>query len=194
MSYTVSSRGRPIGTTDLGFFRIDACGRSGWFHPNALGEQLMPTIASVLPGMRAFISRESRDGEGRSLVQPEFLTSTLFADLAEAFQRVEALELTLRRPDGTTIPTTEIGIQDTERELAGWNELHAKLAREAAEEEWEEELERDVAHDLELISWDDSDDVAELDDGVVDAWIPDDAFTHPRYQVHVMLAEARDIP
>jgi hypothetical protein len=194
VSYTVSSRGRPIGTTDLGFFRIDACGRSGWFHPNALGEQLMPTIASVLPAMRAFISRDSRDSEGRSLVQPEFLTSTLFADLAEAFQRFEALELRLHRPDGATIATTQIGIQDTELELAGWNELHARLAREAAEDEWEEQLERDVAHDLELVSWVESDDADELDDGPVDAWIPDDAFTRPRYQVHVMLAEASAIP
>ena len=118
MQYTVSSRGRPIGTTDLDFERIPGSTRSGWFHPNALGEELMPSIALVLPAMRAFVCRNAHDEDGRRIVLPSFRASSLFADLAEALHRVDAMELTLHHADGALIATSQVGIQDIEQLLA----------------------------------------------------------------------------
>ena len=113
MQYIISSRGRPIGTTDLAFTRILDASRSGWFHPNSLGETLMPSVALLLPAMRAFVCRNGRDADGQPILAPHFRSSSMFADLAEAFHRIEALELTLHHADGTLIPTVQVGIQDT---------------------------------------------------------------------------------
>jgi hypothetical protein len=124
MRYTVSSRGVAIGVTDLGFRRIGGPNRSGYFHPTEDGERLMPLIASVLPAMRAYLHRNVRSADGTRLVQPRFIGSRLFADLAETLQHTSALELTLHREDGSLVPTEGIGIQDTEqlRPLADWEE------------------------------------------------------------------------
>ena len=207
MSYTISSRGQPIGTTDLGFARFDESSRSGWFRPNALGETLMSGIAMALPAMRAFFSRDVRDADGRSILQPNFLRSSLFADLAEAFHHADSLDLTLHHADGTPIPTSMIGIQDTEQllELARWSDLYEAsdpLSMEEADEsdlaqELEEALERDSAHrrlgghepdddDLDALfgDWSDTD----------EPWRSEnEAPRFPRYQVHVLLAEANGI-
>ena len=52
MQYTVWSRGRLLGETDLGFIYRENRHRCGWFHPNDLGEQLMPAAVGVAPAMR----------------------------------------------------------------------------------------------------------------------------------------------
>src|SRR5829696_7573792 len=126
VQYTISSRGRPIGTTALDFMRIDGANRSGWFHPNGFGAELMPAVALVLPAMRAFLCRNVRGDDGQPIVQESARRSSLFADLAEALHRVDAMELTLHRPDGTLVPTSLIGLQDTEgmRELAEWKDFY----------------------------------------------------------------------
>ncbi len=212
MEYIISSRGRPIGTSELDFFRIDGFNRSGWFHPNAYGETLMPTVALVYPAMRAFIARDVRDENGRSLIQPDFRTSTAFADLAEAYHRVAGLELTLHRPDGTLIPTSDVGIQDTEelRKLANWHETYPLGEVVLETEPWYEELQRDLEDsrrdwtgsdddledldDLEELQsrWADSDD--ELGEDVDEPWLPAEEVVLPRYQVHLLLSEENAIP
>ena len=201
MQYTISSRGRAIGTTDLDFCRIDESARSGWFHPNALGEELMPIIAMALPAMRAFVCRNGRDEDGRSIVQPSFRRSSMFADLAEAFHHIQALDLTLHHADGALIPTTQIGIQDTEQllELARQSEQEeadsATWDAGETELEYEEDLEA-FGHDIELLErgWDESSQ-RDLHSFSPDAWIPDDEPSElPRYQVHLFLAKENAIP
>ena len=164
MHYTVSSRGRPIGVTDLGFVRIDGPGRSGWFHPNTDGARLMPAIASPLPAMRAFLHRHAVGPDGVPLVRPPRRTSTLFADLAEALHHATALELTLHRPDGSLVPTETVGIQDTER-------LPAPAP-------WD----------------DPTDDVVDLAPGAALTFADDGAPAFPRYQIHLVLTDAAAIP
>jgi len=200
VQYIVSSRGRPIGTTDLDFIRIAGSSRSGWFHPNPLGEELLPDIAMVLPAMRAFLCRNARDADDRPIVQSHLRHSSLFADLAEAFHRVGAFDLTLHHTNGTLIQTSHIGIQDTERllELSRCDDLYAQsdplIVEEAAYQEfdgeYEDNLEHDTEHDLELCQRG----VWESDDAIEDVWDPDEAPNRfPRYQVHVLLVEENAI-
>ena len=233
MQYIISSRGRPIGTTELDFARLPSAAelgfahmldatRSGWFHPNSLGETLMPNVALQHQAVRAFVSRNVR-ADGESIVHPEFLGSSRFADLAEAFHRVEAMELALHHADGTLIPTVQIGIQDTEqlRELGRWHALHAEpdpgIDEEEDDAEWDLDAELALAGDLELPSgsWEPSSD--EEDDFDLDEIIEranesfrpaellpevrsaggrsnDKARRLPRYQVHVELVDANAIP
>ena len=216
MQYTVSSRGRPIGTTDLGFKHFGGRGRLGWFHPNAEGEQVMPVIASVLPALRAYMDRDTVGEDGRPIVQPQMMGSSEFADIAEALHHVEALELTLHREDGTLVPTECVGIQDTHQLLA--------LAREELDKpDWmregdgfELDLEDDGGEDdgdelaliRELVPALDGDEEIDIEEVQVfftedrsddaEGWTPDgdeienDRF--PRYQVHVMLVDASSVP
>jgi hypothetical protein len=200
--YTVWSRGRLIGDTDLGFIRLIDVQRSGSFHPNPEGERLMQTVASPLPAMRAYLHRDARDASGGGFVLPELQGSALFADLAESFQRFQALELELRREDGSVVPTDAIGFQDT-HELLALAEREMDTSEDDVEEEsWLEdgfeliegtrELEMDVLHDLEAL------------DGPPGDWA--DEFTAswaaeklgeirlPRYQIHVMLLHGNSIP
>jgi hypothetical protein len=209
--YIISSRGRPIGTTELDFARLPSAAelgfahmldaiRSGWFHPNSLGETLMPNVALQHRAVRAFVSRNVR-ADGQSIVQPEFRSSSLFGDLAEAFHRVEAMELTLHRTGGALIPTVQIGIQDTEelRELGRSHALHADLepAIDQDEMEWDPEVDLARAGDPELPSgsWepsDDADDDFDLDEIVRQAY--EKLADLPRYQVHVELVDPSAIP
>jgi hypothetical protein len=159
--YTVWSRGRSLGDTDLGFHPIIERCRSGWFHPNADGERLMPVFVALLPAMRAYLHRDAADSAGNRIVQPALAGSSLFADLAEAFQHLSSLDLELRREDGSVVPTSSIGIQDVQHLLA----LSATdLENDPADpdehdedgglfepEEWGHQLERYQIH-VELVS------------------------------------------
>lgn len=200
MNYTVSSRGRPIGVTDLGFIRLVDRSRSGWFHPNAEGHDLMPRLASCLPAMRAYLHRDVRGADGLQIVQQRLMRSALFGDLAESFHHIEAMELTLHHADGSLIPTELIGIQDSERliAMAEWDDGHDV-------DEWSSEsILIDPNEDLDDI--DDLEDIVELgpeaylgypqhDSEPDDAWLTDfDWPTFPRYQIHVMLIDEAAIP
>jgi hypothetical protein len=102
----------------------------GWFHPNELGDKLMPAATGVAVAMR-----ESREN-GR-----DFLTDP---DIASAFDQERALELELRGPDGAVIGTEIIAIVDThhllalaDRELKEAEAIEPLSAEdEAAIEEW----------------------------------------------------------
>jgi len=193
VQYIVSSRGRPIGTTDLGFVRVDPRSRFGWFHPNAEGERLMPVIAAVLPALRAYV----RNREGGDDVPAASPVPGALADVSEALQHLESLDLTLHHEDGTLIPTEMMSIQDTEqllelaREVEGREEIpvHEPFddsGSEAFEQDREPgtpqaELDAALAHDLALIEAAD--------------WEPDgEPSVFPRYQIFVVPVSADAIP
>jgi hypothetical protein len=189
--YTIASRGRPIGTTELDFVRLDGSTRSGWFVPNTLGETLMPTIALGLPAMCAFVNRNAKGEDGQGIVRPSFCGSSLFADLAEALDRVATLELTLHRQDGTLVPTETVGIQDTERllSLINWTDLWEECDRLV-----ETEVD-DVDSSLYLDGeWQEfGDDDFEITSG--EDWLPDpEPDPNQRYQVHILLSQENAIP
>lgn len=122
MQFTVVRRGQAIGVTDLGFQSLGGRSRSGDFHPNEQGEAVMPDVACTLPSIRAFLHRDVCTDDGKSIVQPEFIGSRLFADIAEALQHTGRHELTLHDESGAIVPTDLIAIQDTEseRSLSEW--------------------------------------------------------------------------
>jgi hypothetical protein len=200
VTYTVWSRGRLIGETDLGFTRVFKRFRSGWFHPNTESERSMSVIASVLPAMQAYLLRDTVDAQGHSPVKPALHGSEQFADLAEAFQHLLSLDLELRGEDGCVVPTSDIGIQDTQQlreffpvdldDIDGCDPSADDEIFEATDGDLE--FDADVRSDAELIE-------QALDsrfDDLVTEWTPDDLEEPPlpRYQIHVLLLEDDGIP
>lgn len=102
--YSVRSRGRIVGHTDLGFVYRHHGVRVGWFYPNQLGEKLMPAATGVASAMR-----DSRANGTDFRTDP---------DVASAFDHESALELELRESDGKLIETEGIAIIDTHHLLA----------------------------------------------------------------------------
>jgi hypothetical protein len=104
MEYTLWSKGRLLGETDLGFIYRDNGFRCGWFHPNELGERLMPAATGVPPAMRVEYT-----------IGPD---ASLHADILAAVDAEEALELEVRGPDGKRVETEEVWVVDTHYLLA----------------------------------------------------------------------------
>ena len=113
MQYTVWSRGELIGETELGFrgLGFDQC-RSGHFHPNTRGDELMDELASDSHCMRAYMHRTYRDASGNDLLDPEYRNCDWFADVAEHLHEVAEYNLELRDEQNVIVRTSEIGIQD----------------------------------------------------------------------------------
>jgi hypothetical protein len=205
MSYTVWSRGRLIGETDLGFVRVFARTRFGWFHPNADGERSMSVIASVLPAVRAYFHRDAGDAGGRPRMQPAPRGSSEFADLAEAYQHLGSLDLELRREDGSVVPTADIGIQDLQQLM----ELFPVEDDIDADEEFNKEVDEEFDDDLAMTEGDlpwQREGMSDMDvtervlapyfDEPDAEWTPDDLEEpqHPRYQIYVRLLRDDAIP
>lgn len=215
MQYTVTSRGRPIGVTDLGFRHVEGPSRMGWFHPNADGERLMPIVASVSAASRAYAFTIGRRKWREASPEGEQRESMLLADVAEAYQHVGALDLKLHREDGSLVSTEFVSIQDTD-ELLAWadmgdairdgeswkyGELSPDPLYDPLDDVLDEELddacggEASADEDFDF----DLDDELLFGDGLADCagpWTPDDdePVALPRYQVIVMLAEPGIIP
>lgn len=99
MRYTLWSRGRLLGETDLDFVYRENGFRCGWLEPTELGHRLMPAATGVAPALRT-----------ECIIGPD---ATARADLLAAVDQEEALELQLRGPGGALIATESIGIIDT---------------------------------------------------------------------------------
>jgi len=103
--YTIWSHGRLVGETDLGFDYDSGNCRAGNFFPTEFGETLMPIIAEP----RRLMAQIARTGH-RKPIDPAADTEWLAYEAAT--DREYALELQLRDPSGTVIPTEDIGIRD----------------------------------------------------------------------------------
>ncbi|HEX6533439.1 MAG TPA: hypothetical protein VF041_02510 [Gemmatimonadaceae bacterium] len=130
MPYTLWSRNRLLGETDLDFVYREDRFRCGWLHPSDLGERLMPTATGVAPALRAMWA-----------LGPD---ATARADVLSAVDQEQALELELRGPDGAVIPTESIAIIDTHHLLS--------IARQAPEpEELLDELDAEEEAEIEAL-------------------------------------------
>ena len=208
MQYTITSHGRPIGVTDLGFRYREGPSRMGWFHPNAEGEPLMPVITAAPTASHTYASDGGRTGDPASDTERD---NTFLADLAEASQHVDALELELRRDDGSVVQTEFISVQDVD-ELVAWSDkLEAVRDRESwkfgdavpdplydpTEDLFDEELDGLEGADPEF-ELQGEDDVI-FGDGLADTsipWSPDEYEPDPsmRYQIYVSLVNPADVP
>ena len=169
MSYTLWSRGRLLGLTDLGFiYRKDGF-RCGWLHPNELGDRLMPAATAVAAAMRAMHTMPQSG-----------LDPTAEADVVAATDRQEALELELRGPNGIVIATESIGIIDTHYLLSlAERELSDDEAVDLLDAEEQAEIDATVAE------W--------LDDlGPEEPWRQPEEF--PQYQIQVRLVDHDAVP
>ena len=195
MPYTISSRGRPIGTTSLGFVHLDDRFRMGWFYPNADGQRLMPKVAAVHQALQACRRLHLRAARTRVLTPADLGTTTEYAELAAAIAGVSALDLSLQLETGATVPTESIGLQDTEELLT-----MARLdEEELVEPAWEaddpggEELRALLEAEVEAEAgeaW-----CAADDSPHADAWMTEPEPTDwSRYQVHVRLAPGIVLP
>jgi hypothetical protein len=167
MAYTLWSRGRLLGETDLGFRYRENGFRCGWLHPTDLGIRLLPFATGVAPAMRMM----------RTLGADE----TARADCLAAFDQEQALALELRGPDGATIPTEDIAVVDTHYLLS----IPPDDAPETndvlycSDSEIEEMMEE----------WDEDG----IDLGVSDPLLQDES-EHPQYQLQVRLVDAISVP
>jgi hypothetical protein len=167
MRYTVWSRGRELGETDLGFaFRYNGM-RCGWFHTTELGDRLMPMATAVSPALRT-VYTVGRD-------------PTVCADLCSAIDQEEALALELRSPDGALIATEEIAIIDT----------HYLLSLAECDLRENDTLDAEQESEIEAVeSWS-----AEnpLETESIE-WSPADESDFPRYQIQVHLIDRDSVP
>jgi hypothetical protein len=181
----------------------------GWFHPNAEGERLMPVITSEAAVTRSAASDVARlDGSPGEL---ERHRDAFLADVAEASQHVAALDLELRRDDGSVIATDYISIQDMDEFVAWTDKLDAMRDGEAwkfgevgpdplydpLEDIFDEEL--DALDDAEPHFELEPDDELIFGDGFADTagpWSPAEYEPDPlmRYQIYVSLANPEEIP
>jgi hypothetical protein len=173
MKYTVWSRGRLVGETDLGYAQFRPNLRAGDFFPSEEGQKLMP------------VATESHTLSRGQDSDPE----TKYADMMSAYDRCEALMLELRGEDGRVIDTEWIAIRDTEMILSSLSDDELDL--DDFTSAYDPELEATIQHDADLIAewFGDDDDSGDLElDGTYD-WLDQPDF--PRYQVLVELREPR---
>ena len=126
--------------------------------------------------------------------------SLLMAEMHEAGERELALALTLHREDGSVVPTESISFRDTEAYL----EVGELLAAECpAWREDDDEIQRAVEHDLELIeeSFGEDDDGYPGFDVSEPEWIEDQEQEEEevpsrwtRFQIQIELLDDGEIP
>lgn len=168
--YSLWSRGRLLGETDLGFIYRENRFRCGWLHPTEVGERHLPQAVGVAPAMRA-----------EFMIGPD---ATLEADVLAAVDREEALELELRGPDGCRIETESIHVVDTHYllELSDLAMRDDKVDEEPLTPEQEAEIEEFVA------AW------KEEHEGDLDLSQDDEEVEFPRYQLQICLVDDRSVP
>jgi hypothetical protein len=139
MPYTIWSRGRLLGTSALAYARAMPGVRAGDFEPTDLGERLLPIIIGVGPALKALYDvveaarpceDDQADGRGpeQDDLEPEprsprgfseaIRRTTEYADAMSLADELRSLDLELRDPDGTVVPTESISVQDTHYLLA----------------------------------------------------------------------------
>ena len=148
MPYTLWSRDRLLGETDLGFVQIKPTLRMGWFHPSPLGSRLIAILTGTGPALRAVgklmsdpVRTAMRPDKGEpGGWPPDIRMTTEYADLVSSVDELESMQLELHDPAGVTLMTTHIGIDDTEFKLSflskrarrRWKKLSTTEPREPA--------------------------------------------------------------
>jgi hypothetical protein len=185
MTYTLWSRGRLLGESDLGYARCLPRHRMGTLHPTDVGDRLLPVAAGVSAAGIAFGRAFDRlEQAGRRCSREQCVPEHV--DLVSAVDEREALAMELRGPDGAVIPTEWIDVRDVAFLLS--------LAREP-----EPDPEPESEGDPDDGPWDpDSEDV--LDEALVDEeWHSptddvEDELPEMRFQLQVMLLDDTAVP
>ncbi len=125
MPYTVWSRGRLVGHSELAYARAFPDMRMGDFEPTAIGEALLPIILGVSPALRALydvLEKTPDPGSGAARHDTEFppvvRLTTVYADVVSSQDEIDALALELHDSAGHIVKTEWLWFQDTYRLLA----------------------------------------------------------------------------
>lgn len=199
LSYTVWSRGRLLGSTDLGYRYKPHRSRMGDFVPTELGGKLMPIATGLSPAVmqlarvsRAMDHPYSNDPALGEEQLEQLRRTTEYADYAAAEAQCEALDLELRGPDGSVITTEWIGIRDMQFPVSLDDDLFGDdWSSEDCDEfdpEREAALEKAIEADRALL-----DEIHKGLDDQPDWDEPPDADL-PRYQIHVRLIDNKSVP
>jgi hypothetical protein len=183
VQYTLWSRGRLLGETELAYRRAWPTLMAGDFFPNELGERLMPIITGVGPALFALsdVSEEvarANPEAVRSDDWPDGVRQTSeYADAISLSDELESLDLELRSADGAVVETERLWIQDTHRLLA-----MAELEDDDPldDEEMSDELRESIEHDIAIMEEHFAS--LEMEDR---PWEPEKEF--PRYQIFAAL-------
>ncbi len=203
MPYTLWSHGRLLGETELEYARYSPLNRGGGLWPTIVGAKLMPIATGVTAASMVLATKThdlTRPDGSNPEDGPEFEAAmrelTEYADYVEAIDRLNALDLELRDPDGNVVPTEWLDIRDTE--------FLSDLQRRELEAEWEEsmlpenydpQLEADIQHDLIALGLEPdpmSDEPFEPRESPDDSTFARRPF--PLYQILVRLLEESAIP
>jgi hypothetical protein len=119
MPYTLWSRGRLLGESDLGFVQVFEHVKFGWFKPSPVGEKLMPVLTGAAPAamkvgrmMRNAVREAMRGSEQGEGYPADIRRTTAYADLVSIEDEVSALLLEMRDPDGRVMDAEDIHIDD----------------------------------------------------------------------------------
>ena len=182
MAYTLWSRGRLLGASELAYRQAFPTLRVGDFLPNELGEQLMPVITGVGPALIALcdIAEDAQLADNEAAKRdgwPDAVRNTTeYADAMSVADEVASLALEVRDASGAVVQAEDIWIQDTHRWLA-----MAELEDDPFEdEEMSDELRVAIEHDVALME----EHFAEIE-AEDRPWEPEKEF--PRYQIYVAL-------
>src|SRR3954471_19424051 len=122
MPYTVWSRGRLVGHSELAYARAFPDMRMGDFEPTAIGETLLPIILGVAPALRALCdvveNTPCNAGSGTPHATgfpPEVRRTTEYADVVSSQDEIDALALELHDSAGNAVSTEWLWFQDTHR-------------------------------------------------------------------------------
>lgn len=158
MPYTLWSKGRLVGHTDLGFVESTPGVRFGWFHPTETGT---PIVELITAPSRVLLRAAQRGDR-----------SSLDTELEIAGASVDALALELRDEDGSVVKTDDVGVIDTEVTLQ-YSEL-ARVRQIADSAAVQELFSTDGVDDFELLEFE-----VETEDEELEPL--------PRYQIIVFL-------
>ena len=206
MTYTLWSHGRLVGETELAYARCMVKARAGDFYPTEFGQTLMPVATGAVPAAME-LSRATRKAADDPCAPAEALgtpphvvrrTASEYADFAAACDQRDALDLELRRPDGSIVPTEWIDIRDTEylQSLVFDDDVdHASFALDTeGDRALEDAIDADIAllEEWGLLGGDDDLDGTEDGAGTEKREPWEDAF--PRYQIQLELLNDGAIP
>lgn len=149
MPYTLWSRARLLGESDLGFVQVWENVKFGWFHPSRVGETFMPVLTGTGPALMK-LSRMMRNPVREAIRPPDDATecefprdirrTSAYADLVSISDQLEALELELRDPDGRPVPVDDLAIDDTHWKMSLVpRKIRRKIDRMYGPEPWEPE-------------------------------------------------------
>jgi hypothetical protein len=185
MPYTLWSRGRLLGESELDYKRVVHRHRMGDFYPTNIGAKLMPVATGAsAAGMDLAKLTPSSPVDSDKGEPPigllELRQTAEYADFAAAQNRCDALALELHGPHGSMIPTEWIDVRDTEFLLS--LACHDDLDMDDADRVFSDDADRVFSDDADAELFGD----AHVDYGSEDAF--------PRYQLQVMLRDDAAVP